>query len=101
MLPQYYDIVIKDNNLATVEKIDADKYNYFASIFNYVYHTKNGDTYQLHKNLDACIDVLIVDDNHLSELLDDLKEQGFCDTVEFSYIDDYFNGNYNQYGQAF
>lgn len=86
MLEQYYDIIIKDNNLATVEKIDEDKYNYFDSIFNYVYHTKNGDTYPLHKNLDACIDMLIVDDKHLYELLDDLRDQGFCDTVEFSYI---------------
>ena len=89
MLTQYYDIIIKDNNLATVEKINDDKYNYFKSIFNYVYHTKNGDTYPLHKNLDACIEMLIVDDVHLYELLDDLKEQGFCDTVEFSYIDGY------------
>ena len=90
MLPQCYDIIIKDNNLATVEKIDNDKYNYFNSIFNYVYHTENGDTYPLHKNLDACIDMLIVDDDHLYELLDDLKEQGFCDTIKFSFIDEYF-----------
>lgn len=79
MLPQYYDIIIKDNDLATVEKIDADKYNYFVSIFNYVYHTKNGDTYPLHKNLDACIDMLIVDGEHLYELLEDLRDQGFYD----------------------
>ena len=89
MLPQYYDIIIKDNNLATVEKIDENKYNYFASIFNYVYHTKNGETYPLHKNLDACIDMLIVDDNHLYELLDDLREQGFCETIEFTWVDGY------------
>lgn len=89
MLPQYYDIIIKDNNLATVEKIDYDKYNYFNSIFNYVYHTESGETYPLHKNFDACIDMLIVNDNHLYELLDDLRDQGFCDTVEFNYIDDY------------
>ena len=88
MLPQYYDIVIKDNNLATVEKIDADKYDYFASIFNYVYHTESGETYPLNKNLDACIDMLIVDDNHLWVLLDDLKEQGFFDTIDFGWIDD-------------
>ena len=94
MLQQYYDIIIKDNNLATVEKIDADKYNYFASIFNYVYHTKNGDTYQLHKNLDACIDMLIVDNAHLYEVLDDLREQGFCDSVEFGYIDGYGYDHY-------
>ena len=89
MLQQYYDIIIKDNNLATVEKIDVDKYDYFASIFNYVYHAKNGKTYPLHKNLDAGIDMLIVDDDHLWELLDDLKEQDFFDTIDFGWIDDY------------
>ena len=89
MLQQYYDIIIKDNNFATVEKIDEDKYNYFKSIFNCVYHTKNGDTYPLHKNLDACMDMLIVNDDHLWELLDDLKEQGFFDTIDFGWIDDY------------
>lgn len=89
MLPQCYDIIIKDNNLATVEKIDNDKYNYFKFIFNYVYHTKNGDTFQMHKNLDAGIDMLIVDDDHLYELLDDLREQGFCETVQFNWVDDY------------
>ena len=101
MLPQCYDVIIKDNNLAIVDKIDDDTYNYFANIYDYVYHAKNGDTYPLHKNLDARIDMLIVDDEHLYELLDDLKEQGFCDTIEFNFIDDYFNGNYNQYGKAF
>ena len=80
MLPQYYVIIIKDNNLATVEKIDEDKYNYLASIFNYVYHTESGDTYPIHKNLDAGIDMLIVDGEHLYELLDDLREQGFYDS---------------------
>ena len=79
MLPQYYDIIIKDNNLATVEKIDEDKYNYFAYISNYVYHTENGETYPLHKNLDAGIDMLIVDGEHLYELLEDLRDQGFYD----------------------
>ena len=101
MLAQYYEIIIFDNDLATVEKIDVEKYNYFKNIFNYVYHAKNGETYPLHKNIKACIDVLIVDDEHLYELLDDLKEQEFCDTIEFSFIDDYFSGNYNQYGQGF
>lgn len=89
MLPQYYDIIIKDNDLAIVEKIDYDKYNYFASIFNYIYHTKNGDTYPLHKNFDAGIDMLIVDDDNLYKLLDDLREQGFCNSIEFTWIDDY------------
>ena len=88
MLQQYYEIIIKDNNLATVEKIDENKYIYFESIFNYVYHTKNGDTYPLHKKFDAGIDMLIVDDDHLFQLLDDLKEEGFCDSVEFNYIDE-------------
>lgn len=97
----YYDIIIKDNNFAEVDKIDEEKYNYFEYIFDYVYHTKNGDTYPLHKNFDAGIDMLIVDDDNLHDLLDDLIEQEFCDTIEFNYIDDYFNGNYKQYGQAF
>ena len=86
---QYFEIIIKDNNLAEIEKIDEDKYNYFAYTFNYVYHTKNGDTYPLHENFDGGIDMLIVDGEHLYELLDDLKEEGFCDTVEFNYIDEY------------
>ena len=75
----YFDIIIKDNNLVEVETIDEDKYNYFEYIFDYVYHTKNGDHYPLHKNFDADIDMLIVDGEHLYELLDDLREQGFCD----------------------
>ena len=89
MLPQYYEIVIKDNNLAIVDKIDYETYKNLEKHFEYVYHTKNGDTYQLNKNFDAGIDLLIVDDDHLYELLDDLREQGFCDSVEFNYIDEY------------
>ena len=98
---EYYQIFIYNNELAIVEKIDNDIYNYFKDIFDYVYHTKSGDTYKLNRNLDAGIDLLIVDDSHLYELLDDLREQGFCDIIEFSFIDDYFSGNYNQYGQGF
>lgn len=79
MLVQYFTIIVQDNTLVEVSEIDEDKYNYFAYIFDYVYHTKNGDTYQLHKNLDAGIDMLLVDGEHLYEVLDDLKEQGFCD----------------------
>ena len=79
MLPQNYEIVINDNNLAVVDKIDYETYKNLEKHFEYVYHTKNGDTYPLHKNLDAGIDMLIVDDEHLYELLDDLKEEGFCD----------------------
>ena len=101
MLSQYYEIFIYNNELAIVEKIDEDIYNYFKDIFECVYHTKNGDTYQLNRNLDADIDLLIVDDDHLTELLNDLIDQEFCDNVEFNFIDDYFNGNYNQYGKAF
>lgn len=101
MLPQYYQIFIYNNEIGIVEKIDNDTYNYFKDTFDYVYHTKNGDTYQLDKKFDAGIDLLIVDDNHLYELLDDLKEQGFCDTFEFNFIDDYFSGNYNQCGKCF
>ena len=101
MLPQYYQIFIYNNELAIVEKIDKDIYNYFKDTFDYVYHTKNGDTYPLHQNFDACIDMLIVDGEHLYELLDDMKEQGFCETVKLSFIDDYFNSDYKQVGQAF
>ena len=96
MLQQYYDIIIKDNNLAEVDKIDVEKYNYFKNIFNYVYHTKNGDTYQLHKNFDAGVDMLIVDEYHLHELLRDLYDQGFCEDIHLNYV-----GNYNGYVQAF
>ena len=98
---EYYQIFIYNNELAIVEKIDNDIYNYFKDIFDYVYHTKSGDTYKLNRNLDAGIDLLIVDDSHLYQLLDDLREQGFCDIIEFSFIDDYFSGNYNQNVQGF
>lgn len=103
MLPQkeYYEIFIYNNEIAIVEKINDDIYNYFKDTFEVVYHAKNGEKYPLHENLDAEIDMLIVDDSNLYELLDDLKEQGFCDTIKFSFIDDYFSSNYNQYRQAF
>ena len=101
MLQQYYDIVIYNNEIAIVEEIDEDIYNYFKDIFHYVYHTKNGDTYKLNSNYEAGIDLLIVDDDHLYELLDDLKEQGFCETIKLTFIDDYFNGNYEIYSQGF
>ena len=86
MLPQYYEIIVKDNNLAIVSKIEHETYKILEKNFEYVYHTKNGDTYQLHKNFEAGVDIVIVDDDHLFELLDDLREQGFCDTVEFNYV---------------
>lgn len=89
MLPQTYKIIIYNNEIAVVEKIDNDIYNYFKDTFDSVYHTKNGNIYQLHEIFDACINMLIVDDDHLYELLDDLREQGFCDTVDFNFIDGY------------
>lgn len=98
---QYFIIYIKDNDFAEIVKIDNHKYNCYKDAFDYVYHTKNGDTYTLHKNTKDGIDMLITDDNSLYKLLDDLKEQGFCNSFEFNVIDDYFNGNYKQYGKAF
>ena len=79
MLPQCYEIVIKDNNLAIVDKIDYETYKNLEKHFEYVYHTKNGESYPLDKDLELCRDILIVDDDHLFELLDDMKEQGFYD----------------------
>ena len=89
MLAQYYEIVIKDNNLAIVSKIDYETYKNLKNHFDYVYHSKNGESYPLDKDLELCRDILLADDNHIYELLDELRDQGFCDTVEFSYIDDY------------
>lgn len=101
MLPQYYEIFIYNNEIAVVEKIDNDIYNYFKDTFEHVYHAKNGDTYPIHQNFDAGIDMLIVDDDHLYELLDDLRDQGFFDTIEFKFIDDFFSGNYKQCWKSF
>ena len=101
MLKEYYKIVIKDNNCANVYKIDFNEYNNYQYNFEYVYHTKDGEKYPLTKFWGAGIDIIAVDDNHLYTLLDDLREQGFCDTIEFSFIYDYFNGNYKQFGKAF
>lgn len=99
---EYYEIFIYNNDIAIVEKIDNDIYNYFKDTFESIYHTKNCDKYPLHENFDAYINMLIVDDEeHLYELLDDLREQGFCESIEFKFIDDYFCGNYKQYVQAF
>lgn len=89
MLPQCYEIVIKDNNLAIVSKIEHDTYKILEKHFEYLYHTKNGDTYPLDKDSELGRDILLVDDDHLYELLDDLREQLFCDTVEFNYFDEY------------
>ena len=89
MLQQYYEIVIKDNNLAIVDEIDYDTYKNLEQHFDYVYHSKNGESYPLDKDLELCRDIILVDDDHLWELLDDLKDQEFCDSVEFNYIDGY------------
>ena len=101
MLPQCYEIFIYNNELAVVEKIDNETYKNLEKHFDYVYHSKNGESYPLDKDLELCRDILLVDDNHLYELLDDLRDQEFCDTIEFNFIDDYFACNYNQFGQAF
>ncbi len=89
MLEQYYEIVIKDNNLAIVDKIDYETYKNLEKHFDYVYHSKNGESYPLDKDLELCRDILLVNDDHLYELLDELKEEGFCDTIEFTWIDGY------------
>lgn len=94
MLSQYYEIVIKDNNLAIVDKIDYETYKNLEKHFECVYNTKNGESYPLDKDLELRRDILVVDDEHLYKLLDDLREQGFCDTVEFNYIDNYLYDPY-------
>ena len=76
---QYFIIYIKDNNLLEACEIDEERYNYFSYIFDCVYHTKNGDTYPLDKDLERGIDILVTDGEHFHDLLDDMKEQGFYD----------------------
>lgn len=93
---EYYQIFIYDNEEAIVEKIDDNIYNYFKDIFVSVYHTKSGDTYPIHENFDADIKSLIVDDEHLYELLDDLRDQGFCDEINLD-----FAGLYDWYEESF
>lgn len=89
MLTQYYEIVIKDNNLAIVDKIDYETYKNLEQHFEYLYHTKNGESYPLDKDLELCRDIILVDDDNLYQLLDDLRDQEFCDTIEFTCIDGY------------
>lgn len=79
LVKKYFIIYIKDNNLLEACEIDEERYNYFDYTFNYVYHTQNGDTYPLDKDLERGIDILVVDDEHFYELLDDMKAQGFYD----------------------
>lgn len=76
---KYFEIFVKDNNLVYVCEIDEERFNYFDYTFDYLYHTKKGDTYKLDKDLNRNIDILIVDGERLYELLDDMKEQGFYD----------------------
>ena len=97
MLEQYYEIVIKDNNLAIVDKIDYETYKNLEKHFEYVYNAKNGESYPLDKDLELCRDMLIVDDDSLWELLNDLKEEGFCDTIQFNYIDEYGYDHYHAF----
>lgn len=78
MLEQYFAIIVKDNYLAEVSKIDEDTYNYFDYTFDFVYHTQKGLSFKMDEDMDAGIGLLIVDGNHLYELLDDLKAEGFC-----------------------
>lgn len=91
MLPQkgYYKIVVKDNETASIYKIYLDEYKDFQNNFEYIYHTKSGEKYPLEKYYSVGIDMLVVDDEHLYELLDDLRDQGLCDNIEFNWIDDY------------
>ena len=93
---EYYEIIIKDNNLAVVNKIYYDKYNYFKNTFEYVYHTEKGETYPLDKDFEKGTDILVVDGLHLHELLKDLFDQGFCDEININYI-----SCYDGYGLAF
>lgn len=78
MLEQYFAIIVKDNYLAEVSKIDEDTYNYFDYTFDFVYHTQKGYSFKMDEDSDAGVDMLIVDGNHLYELLEDLKTEGFC-----------------------
>ena len=79
MLQQYYEILVKDNDFGVVYKIDYETYKRYENTFDNVYHTKKGYAFKMACDHEKGIDILIVDDNHLHELLDDLKEEGFCD----------------------
>ena len=85
MLPQYYEIKIKNNDFGVVYKIDSDTYKLFEETFGTVYHTKKGYAFKMSCDYERGIDIIIVDDDHLHELLDDLKEEGFCDPDNLYY----------------
>ena len=93
---EYYKIIVKNNALATVYKIDYDEYNENQNNFYYVYHTKNGEKYPIEKLWGAGIDEIFVDDIHLNELLKDLFEQGYCDEINLDFV-----GGYDGYYKAF
>lgn len=88
MLAQYYEIMVKDNDFGVIYTIDYDTYKLFESTFDAVYHTKKGNAFKMDCDYEKRIDKLIVDDDHLKELLDDMKEEGFCDTENL-----YFNNH--------
>ena len=88
MLPQYYEIMVKDNDFGVIYTIDYDTYKLFENTFETVYHTKKGNSFKMDCDYEKRIDLLIVDDDHLKELLDDMKEEGFCDTENL-----YFNSH--------
>ena len=85
MLPQYYEIMVKNNDFGVVYKIDHDTYKLFENTFDTIYHTKKGYTFKMNSDYEMGIDYIIVDDDHLHELLDDFKEQGFCDPENLYY----------------
>lgn len=97
---RYYKIVVKNNETATVYKIDFAEYNIFQydeyNGFEYVYHTEKGEIYPLERLWGADIDMLVADDEHLEELLRDMIDQGFCDEIKLEFV-----GDYNDYYKAF
>lgn len=90
MLPQYYEILVKNNDFGVVYKIDNDTYKLFENTFDTVYHTKKGNSFKMACDYERGTDFIIVDDDHLKELLDDFKDQGFCDPENLYYNDHAF-----------
>lgn len=88
----YYEILINNNELAIVAKIDNDTYNYFKDTFESIYHTKNGEEYKIDETTSDSIDILIVDNENLHNLLNDLLEQGFCDEIKFYFGYGWYGG---------
>ena len=79
---EYYEIVIKENKLVEVVKINSAKYHYFKNMFDDAYHAKNGKKYPLDKDTENGTAFIISDDEHIYALLMDLSQQGFCDKEE-------------------